>query len=103
MASMGSVVGEKLHACFEYAAELRLPVVLFTASGGGTYAGRVISLMQMAKFQRLEYKDILKTGLFYLTILTDPTTGGVMASLQWKVTLFSGTSKSCWIRWSSGY
>jgi len=79
MASMGSVVGEKITRLFEYATELRLPVVLFTASGGARMQEGIISLMQMAKISAAVQRHS-KAGLFYLTILTDPTTGGVTAS-----------------------
>ena len=79
MASMGSVVGEKLARLFEEAAEKRLPVVIFTASGGARMHEGIISLMQMAKVSAAvgRHSD---AGLLYITVLTDPTTGGVTAS-----------------------
>ncbi len=79
MASMGSVVGEKLTRLFEKAIELRLPVIIFTASGGARMQEGIISLMQMAKVSGAVYKHS-KEGLLYITVLTDPTTGGVTAS-----------------------
>lgn len=79
MASMGTVVGEKITRLFELAIEERLPVVLFTASGGARMQEGIMSLMQMAKISAA-VKRHSKAGLFYLTILTDPTTGGVTAS-----------------------
>ena len=79
MASMGSVVGEKLTRLFEYATEQRLPVVLFTCSGGARMQEGMFSLMQMAKVSGAAAKHS-EAGLLYLTVLTDPTTGGVTAS-----------------------
>jgi len=79
MASMGSVVGEKLARLFEEAAEKKLPVVVFAASGGARMHEGVVSLMQMAKVSAAvgRHSD---AGLLYITALTDPTTGGVTAS-----------------------
>lgn len=79
MASMGSVVGEKLTRLFEYATKRRLPVVLFTASGGARMHEGIFSLMQMAKVSAAVAKHSEAGGL-YITVLTDPTTGGVTAS-----------------------
>lgn len=79
MASMGTVVGEKITRLFEYAIDENLPVVLFTASGGARMQEGIMSLMQMAKISAA-VKRHSNAGLFYLTILTDPTTGGVTAS-----------------------
>lgn len=79
MASMGTVVGEKITCLFEFATEENLPVVLFTASGGARMQEGIMSLMQMAKISAA-VKRHSNAGLFYLTILTDPTTGGVTAS-----------------------
>jgi acetyl-CoA carboxylase carboxyl transferase subunit beta len=79
MASMGSVVGEKITRAFERATEKGLPVVIFTASGGARMQEGIVSLMQMAKTSgaALRHSD---AGLLYITVLTDPTTGGVTAS-----------------------
>ena len=79
MASMGTVVGEKITRLFEYATAEKLPVVLFTTSGGARMQEGIMSLMQMAKISAA-VKRHSNAGLFYLTILTDPTTGGVTAS-----------------------
>lgn len=79
MASMGTVVGEKITRLFEYATAEKLPVVLFTASGGARMQEGIMSLMQMAKISAA-VKRHSNAGLFYLIILTDPTTGGVTAS-----------------------
>ncbi|HEX2937368.1 MAG TPA: acetyl-CoA carboxylase, carboxyltransferase subunit beta [Ruminiclostridium sp.] len=79
MASMGSVVGEKITRAFEKAQEKRLPVVLFTASGGARMQEGIISLMQMAKTSGAAARHS-DAGLLYITVMTDPTTGGVTAS-----------------------
>lgn len=79
MASMGTVVGEKITRLFELAVEESLPVLLFTASGGARMQEGIMSLMQMAKISAAVQRHS-RTGLFYLTVLTDPTTGGVTAS-----------------------
>lgn len=79
MASMGSVVGEKITRAFEYATENRLPVIMFTASGGARMQEGIVSLMQMAKTSGAVARHS-DAGLLYITVLTDPTTGGVTAS-----------------------
>ncbi|HIY56699.1 MAG TPA: acetyl-CoA carboxylase, carboxyltransferase subunit beta [Candidatus Tetragenococcus pullicola] len=79
MGSMGTVVGEKITRLFEKAIKEKLPVVLFTASGGARMQEGILSLMQMAKISAA-VKRHSEAGLFYLTVLTDPTTGGVTAS-----------------------
>ena len=79
MASMGSVVGEKVTRLFERATEKKLPVVLFTASGGARMQEGILSLMQMAKTAGAVARHS-RAGLLYITVLTDPTTGGVTAS-----------------------
>lgn len=79
MASMGSVVGEKIARAFEYATENKLPVIMFTASGGARMQEGIVSLMQMAKTSGA-VKLHSDNGGLYITVLTDPTTGGVTAS-----------------------
>ena len=79
MASMGSVVGEKLARLFEYGAEHQLPVILVTCSGGARMQEGMFSLLQMAKVSGAVAKYSEAGGL-YITVLTDPTTGGVTAS-----------------------
>lgn len=79
MASMGSVVGEKLTRTFETATEQGLPVIVFAASGGARMQEGIVSLMQMAKTSGAVARHSEK-GLLYITVLTDPTTGGVTAS-----------------------
>ena len=79
MGSMGSVVGEKITRAFERATELKLPVVGFTVSGGARMQEGTTSLMQMAKVSAAVRRHS-EAGLLYVTVLTDPTTGGVTAS-----------------------
>ena len=79
MASMGEVVGEKITRAVERATEMRLPVIIFTCSGGARMQEGIISLMQMAKTSAALRKHD-EAGLLYITVLTDPTTGGVTAS-----------------------
>ena len=79
MGSMGTAVGERITRLFEYALERRLSVVGFTVSGGARMQEGLYSLMQMAKISGA-VKRHADAGLFYLTVLTDPTTGGVTAS-----------------------
>ena len=79
MGSMGTVVGEKITRLIEYATENKLPLIIFTASGGARMQEGIFSLMQMAKVSAaLARHD--EAGLLYVSILTDPTTGGVTAS-----------------------
>ena len=79
MGSMGMAVGEKITRLFEFAQEQRLPVVGFTVSGGARMQEGLLALMQMAKTSGA-IKRFSDAGGFYLTVLTDPTTGGVTAS-----------------------
>jgi acetyl-CoA carboxylase carboxyl transferase subunit beta len=79
MGSMGGVLGEKVTRLFEKATELSLPVVIFTASGGARMQEGILSLMQMAKVSAA-VKRHSNAHLLYITVLTDPTTGGVTAS-----------------------
>lgn len=78
--SMGSVVGERITRLFEHAIAHRLPVILFSAGGGGARMQEgIFSLMQMAKTsQAVEAHN--QAGLLYISVLTDPTMGGVFAS-----------------------
>lgn len=79
MGSMGTVVGEKITRLFEYATENNLHVVGFTVSGGARMQEGILSLMQMAKTSAAVRKHS-DAGNLYITVLTDPTTGGVTAS-----------------------
>jgi len=80
MGSMGSVVGEKISRAFEKATKLRKPIIIVSGSGGGArmYEG-MLSLMQMAKTSQAAAKHSL-AGLLFISILTNPTMAGVMAS-----------------------
>jgi len=79
MGSMGSIVGEKITRLIEKATELKLPVVIFCCSGGARMQEGIFSLMQMAKTSQA-LKRHSEEGNLYISILTDPTTGGVTAS-----------------------
>nr|WBG68972.1 acetyl-CoA carboxylase beta subunit [Aglaonema hybrid cultivar]WBG69058.1 acetyl-CoA carboxylase beta subunit [Aglaonema hybrid cultivar]WBG69144.1 acetyl-CoA carboxylase beta subunit [Aglaonema hybrid cultivar] len=78
--SMGSVVGEKITRLVEYATNQSLPVIIVCASGGARMQEGSLSLMQMAKISSALYNYQLNKKLFYVSILTSPTTGGVTAS-----------------------
>nr|UCS41276.1 acetyl-CoA carboxylase carboxyltransferase beta subunit [Astragalus wootonii var. wootonii] len=78
--SMGSVVGEKITRLIEYATNQRLPLILVCASGGARMQEGSLSLMQMAKISSALYDYQINQKLFYVPILTSPTTGGVTAS-----------------------
>ena len=79
MGSMSAAVGEKLTLAIEYAGKSRLPLILFAASGGARMQEGILSLMQMAKTSAALARYAEK-GLLYISVLTDPTTGGVTAS-----------------------
>jgi acetyl-CoA carboxylase carboxyl transferase subunit beta len=79
MGSMGAVVGEKITRAIEKATESKLPLIIFTASGGARMQEGIVSLMQMAKTSAALAKHHA-AGLLYVTVLTNPTTGGVTAS-----------------------
>ncbi|MHB1484588.1 MAG: acetyl-CoA carboxylase carboxyltransferase subunit beta, partial [Saccharofermentanales bacterium] len=78
MGSMGCVVGEKITRAFEYATAKRLPVIVFSVSGGARMQEGILSLMQMAKTSGA-VKLHSDAGLLYVSVLTNPTTGGVTA------------------------
>jgi len=79
MASMGSVLGEKVARAMEFAAASRVPLILFSASGGARMQEGIISLMQMAKTAAAVHR-LGEARVPYLSVLTDPTTAGVWAS-----------------------
>ncbi len=79
MASMGQVVGEKITRAVERAAKEKLPVIIFACSGGARMQEGITSLMQMAKTSAA-LKRLSDAGQLYISVLTDPTTGGVTAS-----------------------
>ena len=77
--SMGRVVGEKIAKTFEYAIQKKLPVIIFSSSGGARMQEGIFSLMQMAKTVAF-VSEFQKVSLPYISVVTDPTTGGVSAS-----------------------
>ena len=79
MGSMGKVVGEKITYSVEKAIELKLPIIIFSASGGARMQEGIVSLMQMAK-TAAAIEKLNKAGILYISVLTDPTYGGVTAS-----------------------
>ncbi len=79
MGSMGKVVGEMITYSVEKAIELNMPIIVFCASGGARMQEGIVSLMQMAKTSAAIAK-LNKTGNLYISVLTDPTYGGVTAS-----------------------
>ena len=79
MGSMGSAVGERITLAIETATKKKLPLIIFCVSGGARMQEGIISLMQMAKTSSALAK-LNKAGLLYISVLTDPTTGGVTAS-----------------------
>lgn len=79
MGSMGTVVGEKITYSIEKAMELKLPIIVFSVSGGARMQEGIMSLMQMAKTSAAIAK-LNEAGLLYISVLTDPTYGGVTAS-----------------------
>ncbi len=79
MGSMGSAVGERITLAIETAIKEKLPLILFCVSGGARMQEGIISLMQMAKTSAA-IERLNQAGLLYISVLTDPTTGGVTAS-----------------------
>ena len=79
MGSMGYVVGEKITRAIEYATDKRLPLIIFSASGGARMQEGIFSLMQMAKTSAA-LERFNRSGGLYVSVLTHPTTGGVTAS-----------------------
>lgn len=79
MGSMGSVVGERITMAFEHATKNKMPIIIFTASGGARMQEGLFSLMQMAKTSAAAKKHS-DAGLLFINVITNPTTGGVSAS-----------------------
>lgn len=79
MGSMGTYVGEQITRAFEVAIDKNLPIVIFSASGGARMQEGILSLMQMAKTSNA-VREHNEKGLLYISVLTNPTTGGVTAS-----------------------
>ena len=76
---MGTATGEKITRCFEFATRKRLPMVIFSASGGARMQEGTLSLMQMAKTSAAAARHG-EAGLLFISVMTNPTTGGVTAS-----------------------
>ena len=79
MGSMSAAVGEKITLAIEYAMHRRIPLIIFSASGGARMQEGILSLMQMAKTSAA-LKKLADKALLYISVLTNPTTGGVTAS-----------------------
>jgi len=91
--TMGTVVGERIALLFERAAEKRIPCIVFTASGGARMEEGMLALMQMAK-TTLAVKRFIEGGNFYVSVLTDPTTGGVSASFAFQAHVIVAEAKA---------
>lgn len=79
MGSMGNIVGEKITQAIENAINKKMPLIIFTCSGGARIQEGVVALMQMSKISAA-LKKLSNNNLLYITVLTNPTTGGVLAS-----------------------
>ncbi len=101
MGSMGAAVGEKITRAVEKAIELKLPIVIFTVSGGARMQEGLVSLMQMAKVSGALAR-LNEAGLLYITVLTDPTTGGVTASFAMLGDIILAEPEPCGLRRQAG-
>jgi acetyl-CoA carboxylase carboxyl transferase subunit beta len=91
--TMGSVVGERIALLFERARERRVPCIVCTASGGARMEEGMLALMQMAK-TTLAVRRFQDDGGYYISVLTDPTTGGVTASFAFQADVIVAESKA---------
>jgi len=91
--TMGTVVGERIALLFESARERKVPVVIFTASGGARMEEGMLALMQMAK-TTLAVRRFHDAGGYYVSVLTDPTTGGVTASFAFEADVIAAEAKA---------
>jgi acetyl-CoA carboxylase carboxyl transferase subunit beta len=91
--TMGTVVGERITQLFERARERKLPCVVFTASGGARMEEGMLALMQMAK-TTLAVRRFHDEGGYYVSVLTDPTTGGVSASFAFQADVILAEAKA---------
>ena len=89
MGSMGTVTGDKITRAFEYATEHKLPIIVFTVSGGARMQEGILSLMQMAKTSGA-VKMHSDAGLLYITVLTDPTEGDIILAEPKALIAFAG-------------
>ena len=93
MGSMGKVVGDKLVHLFELATQKQLPVIIFCASGGARMQEKITSLMQMARISNV-VETHSKANLLYISVLTDPTMGGVSASFAMQADIILAEPKT---------
>jgi acetyl-CoA carboxylase carboxyl transferase subunit beta len=91
--TMGTVVGERITQLFERARERKLPCIVFTASGGARMEEGMLALMQMAK-TTLAVRRFQDEGGYYVSVLTDPTTGGVSASFAFQADVILAEAKA---------
>jgi acetyl-CoA carboxylase carboxyl transferase subunit beta len=91
--TMGTVVGERITLLFERARERRVPVILFAASGGARMEEGMLALMQMAK-TTLAVRRFRDDGGFFISVLTDPTTGGVSASFAFQADVIMAEARA---------
>ncbi len=91
--TMGRVTGERIAMLFEEARRRKVPCVLFTASGGARMEEGMLALMQMAK-TTAAVAAFMDEGNFFVTVLTDPTTGGVAASFAFQADVIVAESKA---------
>jgi acetyl-CoA carboxylase carboxyl transferase subunit beta len=90
---MGTVVGERITNLLEEARKRRLPCIVFTASGGARMEEGMLALMQMAKTTQA-VERFMSDGNFFVTVLTDPTTGGVSASFAFQSDIIVGEARA---------
>jgi acetyl-CoA carboxylase carboxyl transferase subunit beta len=91
--TMGTVVGERITLLFEQARERKVPCIVCTASGGARMEEGMLALMQMAK-TTLAVRRFIDDGNFYISVLTDPTTGGVSASFAFQADVIVAEAKA---------
>ena len=91
--TMGTVVGHRITLLFEKALERHIPVIVFTASGGARMEEGMLALMQMAK-TTLAVQRFMEAGGYYISVLTDPTTGGVSASFAFQADVIVAEAKA---------
>ncbi len=91
--TMGTVVGERIALLFELARERHVPCIIFTASGGARMEEGMLALMQMAK-TTLAVRRFIEAGNFYISVLTDPTTGGVSASFAFQADIIVAEARA---------
>jgi len=91
--TMGTVVGDRIALLFERARERGVPCIIFTASGGARMEEGMLALMQMAK-TTLAVRRFVEAGGYYISVLTDPTTGGVSASFAFQADVIVAEAKA---------